>query len=850
MNKDLKFLEEKKIVFYSVDITIPLTSAGTYAMHSKYSDRIKKAPKGLPSYKNIKVTTKCDSTKNGSVIFLGDVYNLIGIDIDNKGDTIDKYYAMLENNNIEPTLTTQTCNNGYHEYYRLTNEQKEKLKDFTSVNGTDKDNNMFGLNIDIKYNNQLFFGPSVFGNKKEFKYEFYNAIEPIILPELLYKEIIKNCKTNHKKEVKIITKEKNVTINIPQINEQNLPDIDYGFVNDQNLPNIDYGFINEQKKFEDIIDLVSILAIKRADNYEDWINLGFCLHNINDELLFIWDKFSKNSQKYEESVCKSKWSKMTHYGEHGLTIGTLHFWAKNDNPFEYEKYKKKYLKLNIAYNGTHDKIAEIFYKLNQDVLTCARETPNPLWYILECGVWKSIEGTSTIRRMIKDQINPLYKEQLQILSNKVEELEKLNDPSKLIEINKINKDIKLVAKTVNNLETNGFITSLLVQIQQYFKKDKFLEQLDNNPDILCFGKDLYDLKTNTWRETLPTDMCSLTCGVSKDDITNNNLDLLMKILLDIFTTKERLQYMINTFSTYLCGRNKVQKFYIWMGVGANGKSFLEFLFLHSFGDYCKILKPLLITQKETSADAASEELFKVKGIRIGFFPEPDQKSKANNSLLKSWSGGETISCRKLFSSPIEFNVYMKIIILCNKKFQLQDTCDNSIKRRTEYTDFKTKFEYEPNPNKTNEKLRNDEYMSEDFLNSIKGAFMCLLIDTYKKLQSTNFKYDIPKDIINDRDNFIDENNEVKSFLKACCIKGNEKDYITLKSLYAHYVTYSKRNCIEITTNITDFKERIINEEKYIFKDKFQPTIDGKQCCFRAVFTNIKFVEDDDDKSND
>jgi P4 family phage/plasmid primase-like protien len=502
-----------------------------------------------------------------------------------------------------------------------------------------------------------------------------------------------------------------------------------------------------------------------------------------------------------------------------------------------------------AYNGTHDKIAEIFYKLNRDGLICARETPNPLWYILDCGIWKSIEGTSTIRRMIKDQIIPLYEEQLHILLTKIKDLENLNDPTNLITKNKISKDAKLVTKTLNNLETNGFITSLLIQFQQYFKKDNFLEQLDNNPDILCFGKDLYDLKTNSWRETLPSDMCSLICGVNRNDINDNNLELLMKILLDIFTTEERLQYMINTFSTYLCGRNKVQKFYIWMGVGANGKSFLEFLFLRSFGDYCKILKPLLITQKETSADAASEELFKVKGIRIGFFPEPDQKSKANNSLLKSWSGGETISCRKLFSAPVEFNVYMKIIILCNKKFQLQDTCDNSIKRRTEYIDFKTKFEYEPNSKKLNEKLRNDEYMTDEFLNLIKGAFMYLLIDTYKKLQSTNFKYDIPKDIINDRDNFIDENNEVKSFLKACCIKGNEKDYITLKNLYANYVMYSKKNCIEITTNITDFKERVINEEKYSFKDKFQPRTNGKQICLRSVFTNIKFIEEDDDSSD-
>ncbi len=138
-----------------------------------------------------------------------------------------------------------------------------------------------------------------------------------------------------------------------------------------------------------------------------------------------------------------------------------------------------------AYIGTHGKIAEIFYKLNQDVLICARERPTPLWYILECGVWKCVDGTSTIKKMVKYQIIPLYKEQLQILLKKIGVLETSNDQ---IEKDITNKNINLITKTLINLEKKRFIESVLIYSQMYFKKDNFLEQLKNNSSIPCVEK--------------------------------------------------------------------------------------------------------------------------------------------------------------------------------------------------------------------------------------------------------------------------------------------------------------------------------------------------------------------------
>jgi hypothetical protein len=54
------------------------------------------------------------------------------------------------------------------------------------------------------------------------------------------------------------------------------------------------------------------LDLKRADNYTDWIQLGWALHNIDPnskDLLDIWIDFSKNSSKFKEGACEDLWEK-------------------------------------------------------------------------------------------------------------------------------------------------------------------------------------------------------------------------------------------------------------------------------------------------------------------------------------------------------------------------------------------------------------------------------------------------------------------------------------------------------------------------------------------------------------
>ena len=105
---------------------------------------------------------------------------------------------------------------------------------------------------------------------------------------------------------------------------------------------------NEDNKliFEinDIEKIVNMFSTNRCNNYDDWLNIGICLYNINKNYMLIWENWSsKDIEKYEKGSCEKKWRTFKK-DKKGLTIKSLLSWAKIDNPTEYNEFiqnKKK-----------------------------------------------------------------------------------------------------------------------------------------------------------------------------------------------------------------------------------------------------------------------------------------------------------------------------------------------------------------------------------------------------------------------------------------------------------------------------------------------------------------------------
>ena len=267
---------------------------------------------------------------NGTLVPMGEYYNLIGIDVDNIENTINTFNQILESNNISlDTFTVKTMNNGFHYYFRLTDEQKIKLKDFSSFTSNKKTENLFfdRCFVDVKYNNQCLFGPSIIQNIEElpnkiYKYEIYKNNDIMILPNILFDEIIRL--TNHSGDNR---KNNKMTNKKTIVNEKN----------------------NKEKKDRKYVDknvfkkLLNMISDKKWINRDTWFKLGgIIFYEIEDydEALKIyddWSKLYKDEDCYEENGCKDTFESLKLDPTKQSTIGTLKFWAKQDDPEAYYK---------------------------------------------------------------------------------------------------------------------------------------------------------------------------------------------------------------------------------------------------------------------------------------------------------------------------------------------------------------------------------------------------------------------------------------------------------------------------------------------------------------------------------
>ena len=243
---------------------------------------------------------------NGLALLTGKVNNIIVIDIDNV-----KHWEKLlqEQNKKEPkTVKATSGNGGIHLYFKY-DEEISNVKSTDHVFGKDYD-------IDIRTNGGCIIAPpSKYYNenqKKEVKYEWVTSIldkEPIEIPDWM-KTLLLN-----KKE---------------KINEET-NEIEINFDYDE----------------DEIEKLVSMLNVNRSENYNDWINVGLCLYNINKNYLYIWKEFSKKSKKYDKNESKEKWESFKK-DKKGLTIGSLLYWCKIDNEKEYNEFMKNKKTLSLV----------------------------------------------------------------------------------------------------------------------------------------------------------------------------------------------------------------------------------------------------------------------------------------------------------------------------------------------------------------------------------------------------------------------------------------------------------------------------------------------------------------------
>lgn len=460
--------------------------------------------------------------------------------------------------------------------------------------------------------------------------------------------------------------------------------------------NITKNMVNE----DDFIlakELVECLNPKRAENYEEWIKLGWTLRNIDHRLLDAWIEFSRVSSKYIEGECQKLWNAMR---TDTLGMGTMRWWARQDNPQKYEEIRNSNVAILIdrcaGSNGAHYDVACVVHALYKDKY---RFTVKDTWYMYQEDKhrWVRTREGLRLRMVLSNEIWRRFADRSFYWSGEAGKVPDQNEQERL------NAKSKTLSEICTRLKTAGYKDSVMKECKGLFTDENFEELLDSHPHLVGFENGVYDLRLHEFREGLSDDFISYSTGrhyISYDPDSVEAQDI-KAYMSQVFTNDSVRNYMKNVIACILDGSIRQEKFYIFTGVGSNSKSLFLNLIQRAIGDYYCILPIALLTQKRTASNAAQSELERTKGRRCAVMQEPGEAEKLNIGLMKELSGGDRILTRGLFKEPIEFKPQFKMIMTCNELPEVPSD-DGGTWRRIRVIEFTSRFLDKPDPSKSNE----------------------------------------------------------------------------------------------------------------------------------------------------
>lgn len=454
---------------------------------------------------------------------------------------------------------------------------------------------------------------------------------------------------------------------------------------------------NEDQKcqVEEAKQLTALLAEWRAESYHHWIEVGLCLHNISPSLHDTWIEFSKRSDSYDPDVDVNRWYSFSEK-KTGLNIGSLHRWARLDNPIKYKEVRSKMLRplMMCSVSGSSQDVAAVVHKMYCYQYVCL-DAKGKKWSEFSNHSWKiTNEGMSLKKKIGHEVLN----EYLMLITYYNVTAIEHNDEQKEQYLHKS----KSLTEITYKLRDIGFKEKVMRECIIMFHDPTFYDSLNTNPHLVGLENGVYDLSQGVFRDGRPEDRVSITTGNDYPDFDENDVDLdsetssipeiqaIFDFMKQVFPKPQTRRFMYLCLASHLEGYNREEYFFLWTGVGGNGKSKLLSLFEMCFGEYCFKLPINLLTNKRSQPGQATPELAMSLGKRYGSFQEPDEGARINTGLMKEFTGNDKMYYRGLYTEGGVMKPMFVATLLCNAKPKMTSD-DEGTWRRLVVIDFISRF---------------------------------------------------------------------------------------------------------------------------------------------------------------
>jgi P4 family phage/plasmid primase-like protien len=302
------------------------------------------------------------------------------------------------------------------------------------------------------------------------------------------------------------------------------------------------------------------------------------------------------------------------------------------------------------------------------------------------------------------------------------------------------------------------------------------------------AKQVIDLETGLSRPSEQSDFITKAlnvCYLGESDKAVGWLSFLEQIFNE---DQELIQWIKRWCGYLLTGSTSEHLFLFCYGTGANGKSVFAETLTYILGDYARAIASETLTDPKRSAGGATPDIAELIGARLVICSETEGDKALAESLVKSLVSGDSMTARKLYSQPIQFNPLFKLMMLGNHKPTIKGS-DHGIWRRIRLVPFLRTFKPNERDLTLLDKLKAEAphilaWMVEGCL----GWQMRGLKDVPVAIQQATGEYQEDQDLIG---RWLSEN----CILSSC----NEASSAVL---YANYKEWCSTNCLQAVSNVT------------------------------------------------
>lgn len=436
-----------------------------------------------------------------------------------------------------------------------------------------------------------------------------------------------------------------------------------------------------------------------------------------------------------------------------------------------------------ALAATTFSVVKLFHYTANQRFNCTKEG---LWYAFDSHRWKPDKI---------DAVNSFLSEDLCVLFRQARDYYKEHTVDFELAKRRASK-INEIVNGLNNIRTKE---AILREAAMYFHdhdvfydedEDKhFEDRLNSAKNLVGFTNGVYDLDADEFRDGSPEDCITRT--VSYPFPTQSNPEKraqIMQFLEDIQPQQAEREYMLMHLASCLHGENNQEIYHMYVGKGRNGKSKLQDLLSNTFGEYFVAVRPEMFTRQLPDGESPTAGLLNFRYKRIVMASEPKASEKFNASFIKTVTGNDTLSGRRLNSNRVvEFKPHFQLIFLTND-IPLMDATDEAIFTRSRIVNFPTKFC--PNPIESHEKLINESL--NNIIPEWKDEFMLILLEYYRQYKANGKKLKTPPSVIKYVNEYKMKSNPVEQFWRTNT-KREEGKTTSLMGIYDAYKEWFQRN---------------------------------------------------------